>query len=121
MKNIRHIFFDLDNTLWDHRKNAYLTIRDLFSKQQIAEQYQIDFEEFHSTYHIINERLWEQIRDGEIDKNYLRKHRFYDTFLKFGVDDATLADYFEHHFLDEILKYNELVDGALEAVSYTHL
>ena len=55
MKNIRHIFFDLDNTLWDHRKNAYLTIRDLFSKQQIAEQYQIDFEEFHSAYHIINE------------------------------------------------------------------
>ena len=104
--------------MWDHRKNAYLTIRDLFSKQQIAEQYQIDFEEFHSGYYTINERLWEQIRDGDIDKNYLRKHRFYDTFLKFGVDDATLADYFEHHFLDEILKYNELVDGALEVLNY---
>ncbi len=30
MKNIRHIFFDLDNTLWDHRKNAYLTLKDIF-------------------------------------------------------------------------------------------
>ena len=114
MKNVRHIFFDLDNTLWDHRKNAYLTIKDLFSKQAISDKYKIDFEEFHTAYHIINERLWEQIRDEEIDKEYLRKHRFYDTFLKFGIDDQVLADYFEHHFLDEILKYNELVDGALD-------
>lgn len=118
MKNVRHIFFDLDNTLWDHRKNAYLTIQELFKNQEISEKYKIDFEEFHSTYHIINEKLWEQIRDGEIDKEYLRKHRFYDTFLNFGVDDANLADYFEHHFLDEILKYNELVDGALDLLNY---
>ncbi|MFC0345618.1 YjjG family noncanonical pyrimidine nucleotidase [Epilithonimonas hispanica] len=118
MKNVRHIFFDLDNTLWDHRKNAYLTIKELFSQQKISEKYNIDFEEFHTTYHIINERLWEQIRDGEIDKEYLRKHRFYDTFLKFGIDDAILADYFEHHFLDEILNYNELVDGTLDLLNY---
>lgn len=118
MKNVRHIFFDLDNTLWDHRKNAYLTIKELFSQQNISAKYKIDFEEFHTAYHIINERLWEQIRDEEIDKEYLRKHRFYDTFLKFGIDDQILADYFEHHFLDEILKYNELVDGALDLLNY---
>jgi len=118
MKNIRHIFFDLDNTLWDHRKNAYLTIKELFAQKKISEKYNIDFEEFHTAYHIINERLWEQIRDEEIDKEYLREHRFYDTFLKFGIDDQPLADYFEHHFLDEILKYNKLVDGALDLLNY---
>jgi putative hydrolase of the HAD superfamily len=118
MKNIRHIFFDLDNTLWDHRKNAYLTIRELFSQQKIGEKYSIDFELFHDAYHEINEKLWEQIRDGEIDKEYLRKYRFYNTFLRFGVDDQVLSDYFEHHFLDEILKYNELVPGAADLLDY---
>lgn len=118
MKNIRHIFFDLDNTLWDHRKNAYLTIKELFINQEISLKYKIDFEEFHTSYHLINEKLWELMRDEKIDKEYLRKHRFYDTFLKFGVDDENLADYFEHHFLDEILKYNELVDGALDLLNY---
>lgn len=118
MKNIRHIFFDLDNTLWDHRKNAYLTIRELFKNQKIAEKYNIDFESFHDAYHEINEKLWEQIRDGEIDKEYLRKYRFYNTFLRFGVDDQDLSDYFEHHFLDEILKYNELVPGAADLLDY---
>lgn len=122
---IQHIFFDLDNTIWDHRKNAYLTIKDLFEKEEISLKYNIDFEEFHSVYHEINESLWEKIRDGIIDKEYLRKHRFYDTFHHFNVDDEELAMYFEEHFLDRILNHNELVEGAeyileyLKAKNYT--
>ncbi|MCU7614751.1 YjjG family noncanonical pyrimidine nucleotidase [Chryseobacterium sp. GMJ5] len=122
---IQHIFFDLDNTLWDHRRNAYLTIKDLFEKEEITLNYHIDFQEFHSVYHDINESLWEKIRDGEIDKEYLRKHRFYDTFLHFGIDDEELSMFFEEHFLDKILHYNYLVESAdyileyLKAKNYT--
>ena len=107
MKNIRHIFFDLDNTLWDHRKNAKLTLEKLFEKYQIQEKFQIKFEDFHTKYDKINEHLWELIRDEKIDKEYLRKHRFYDTFLHFDVDNFELAQIFEHQFLDEIIAYNE--------------
>jgi len=122
---IQHIFFDLDNTLWDHRKNAYLTIKHLFEQEEIALKYNIDFEEFHAVYHEVNESLWEKIRDGIIDKEYLRKHRFYDTFNHFNVDDEELSMYFEEHFLDKILNHNELVEGAeyileyLKAKNYT--
>lgn len=115
---IQHIFFDLDNTLWDHRRNAYLTIKDLFDKEEITLKYNIDFEEFHSVYHEINEKLWEQIRDGEIDKEYLRKHRFYDTFKHFGIDDLELSMFFEEHFLDKILNYNHLVESAEYVLDY---
>ncbi|VXC51810.1 MULTISPECIES: YjjG family noncanonical pyrimidine nucleotidase [Chryseobacterium] len=115
---IQHIFFDLDNTLWDHRRNAYLTIKDLFDKEEITLKYNIDFEEFHSVYHEINEKLWEQIRDGEIDKEYLRKHRFYDTFKHFGIDDLELSMFFEEHFLDKILNYNHLVESAEYILDY---
>lgn len=115
---IQHIFFDLDNTLWDHRRNAYLTIKDLFEKEEIGLKYNINFDEFHSVYHEINEKLWEDIRDGVIDKDYLRKHRFYDTFKRFDVDDAELSMYFEEHFLDKILNHNELVEGAEYILEY---
>lgn len=115
---IQHIFFDLDNTLWDHRRNAYLTIKDLFEKEEINLKYNIDFEEFHSVYHDINEKLWEDIRDEIIDKAYLRKHRFYDTFKHFNVDDEQLSMYFEEHFLDKILNYNELVEGTEYILEY---
>ena len=115
---IQHIFFDLDNTLWDHRRNAYLTIKDLFDREEISLKQQIDFEEFHAIYHDINENLWALIRDAKIDKEYLRKHRFYDTFLHFGIDDLQLSMYFEEHFLDQILKYNFLVESADVILDY---
>lgn len=115
---IRHIFFDLDNTLWDHRKNARLAINDIFNKAEIGKRFSLSFDEFHREYFTINENLWAQIRDGEIDKDYLRKHRFYDSFLFFGIDDAALAEEFEEAFLNEILHYNELVEGTIEILDY---
>ena len=118
MKNIRHIFFDLDNTLWDHRKNAVLTLEELFQRKEISEKYNILFHEFHAKYDEINEDLWVKIRDGIIDKDFLRKHRFYDTFLHFDVDNFELAQIFEHQFLDEIIAYNELIEGSIEILEY---
>lgn len=118
MTNIRHIFFDLDNTLWDHRNNAYLTLKEIYKRENVQEKYNLGFEDFHREYFTINERLWAQIRDGEIDKEYLRKHRFYDSFLFFGIDDYDLAQVFEQNFLDEILNYNDLVEGAFELLEY---
>ncbi|KMQ71969.1 YjjG family noncanonical pyrimidine nucleotidase [Chryseobacterium koreense] len=115
---IQHIFFDLDNTLWDHRKNAYHTLKEIYRAERVKENHNLDFEDFHREYFTINERLWEQIRDGEIDKEYLRKHRFYDSFLFFGIDDFELAQTFENNFLDTILKYNDLVEGAFEILEY---
>lgn len=115
---IQHIFFDLDNTLWDHRRNAYLTLKDIYKREDVYKKYSLPFEEFHKEYFTINERLWEQIRDGEIDKEYLRAHRFYDSLLFFGIDDQALADTFERNFLDEILNYNDLVDGAFQLLEY---
>lgn len=115
---IQHIFFDLDNTLWDHRRNAKLALEDLFKREQIRAKYSLTFEEFHKEYFTVNENLWAQIRDGEIDKEYIRKFRFYNTFLFFGIDDFELAQRFEINFLDEIVSYNHLVEGAFELLEY---
>ncbi|WP_417428696.1 YjjG family noncanonical pyrimidine nucleotidase [Halpernia sp.] len=115
---IRHIFFDLDNTLWDHRKNARLTLGILFKRYQVEELHQISFEDFHTAYDFINEDLWAKIRDEKIDKEYLRKHRFYDSFLKFEIDDFALSQKFENQFLDEIIAFNEVVPGSIEILDY---
>lgn len=118
MQKINHVFFDLDNTLWDHRKNAKLTLQNLFIQHQIEKSHQISFNDFHEAYHIINEELWAGLRDEKIDKAYLRKHRFYNSFLKFNIDDFELSQLFEHSFLDEIVAFNEVVEGTFEILDY---
>ena len=115
---IQHIFFDLDNTLWDYRHNAYLALNQIFTRERIQDLHGISFEEFHREYYTVNENLWSKIRDKEIDKAYLRKHRFYDTFQFFGIDDLGLSQFFENTFLSEILNFNDLVEGAAEILEY---
>lgn len=115
---IRHIFFDLDNTLWDHHKNAKLTLEELFSEENITEKYALSFESFYPVYYRINEELWDQLRDGAIDKAFLRKHRFYNVFLALGIDDFILSQRLEKHFLERILSHNHLLPSAIETLSY---
>lgn len=115
---LRHIFFDLDNTLWDHRKNARLTLEILFKRYEVEEIYNRNFEDFHFQYDLVNEQLWADLRDEKIDKNFLQKHRFYDTFLNLNIDDFALAQKFENQFLDEIIAFNEVVPGAFEILDF---
>lgn len=113
-----HLFFDLDNTLWDHRKNAQLTLEMLFKREELFEKYGLYFNDFYREYYTVNERLWELIRDGKITKEYLREHRFLDTFAVFDIIDPILAERFENQFLDEILQFNELVEGTSDLLEY---
>lgn len=115
---IKHLFFDLDNTLWDHRKNAYITLKEIFISENIEEIYDLEFKDFYCEYYTINENLWAQIRDGKIDKSYLRKHRFYDSFLFFNIDNMPLSEHFETRFLNEVIQHNELVEGSVEILDY---
>ncbi len=62
----------------------FSTLEELFQENKFPEKYTSSFHEFHAKYDEINEDLWVKIRDGIIDKDFLRKHRFYDTFLHFG-------------------------------------
>jgi hypothetical protein len=39
-------FFDLDNTLWDHRRNAYLTIKDLFENRKSVQSIRLTLKNF---------------------------------------------------------------------------
>jgi len=115
---IQNVFFDLDNTLWDHRKNAYLTIKDTFEDKEVQRLYGIEFEDFHKKYDEINEALWVLLRDGKIDKQFLKKNRFPNTFSELGIDNLPLAEYFEANFLDSDIAHSELVYGAEEILNY---
>lgn len=115
---MQHIFFDLDNTLWDHRRNAECILKELFQRENLAEKYSLSFPEFYKEYFNINENLWALLRDGKIEKEYLRETRFPQAFGFFGIDDAALSERFENSFLDELVTYNHLVEGTLDILEY---
>ena len=91
MSKYKHIFFDLDRTLWDFDNNSLETFKDLYNIYNVEKNLNCDFLSFHNSYKKHNSLLWEKYRKGEIKKEYLSLHRFIFTLNDFGYDDKILA------------------------------
>jgi len=86
----KSVFFDLDRTLWDFESNAMDTFIEMYDKHNLNVIFP-DFDTFHKTYRGINKQLWEEYRNGNIEKEVLKYKRFELTLEEFGYQDETLA------------------------------
>ena len=59
----RHLFFDLDHTLWDFNENARLTLGELYGELELEKAGVDNFEHFLKVYLAHNEQLWEKIQE----------------------------------------------------------
>jgi len=86
---IKHLFFDLDHTLWDFETNSNQSFKFIFKQFDIK----VDFKKFKNTYYPINENYWKRFRDNAISKEELRFGRLNDTFVKLNVrvNDALIV------------------------------
>lgn len=110
-----HLFFDLDNTLWDFNRNSRQAISETFLYFNLQECGS-DFDEFFRTYSKHNDLLWAKYRKKEIHKNELKRQRFQKTFddLKIaGIDAVEMND----HYLGVMPLQTILIEGALDVLS----
>ena len=96
----RHLFFDLDHTLWDFEANARATLEELYTSLQLEEKGVDDFELFYTNYLVHNERLWEQYRNGFIKQNELRSKRMRLALLDFKIVNEELSEEMNVRFLE---------------------
>ena len=90
--NIKHIFFDLDRTLWDFESNSLQTLTELFNQFNLSNLGMNSAENFIRKYKIHNERLWDLYREDKITKEELRGKRFYLTLKEYGIEDERLSE-----------------------------
>ena len=94
----RHLFFDLDHTLWDFEKNASETLHTLYERHNFARFGTFAVEDFMRVYSNINHALWRLYQGNKISQDQLREVRFTRTLAKLGVPEdqvpATISDEF---------------------------
>ena len=90
-KAYKHLFFDLDHTLWDFDRNSELTLRKLYNEYQLADRGITDFDAFFRSYCIHNDKLWERFRNGYIRRDELRWKRIWLALIDFKIGDTALA------------------------------
>jgi putative hydrolase of the HAD superfamily len=97
LKTYRHLFFDLDHTLWDFEKNADETLRTLFELHNLG-RYGFSVDTFIARYSEVNHALWRLYQANKIGQQELRSVRFVRTLTKLGVPEdevpATISDQF---------------------------
>jgi putative hydrolase of the HAD superfamily len=116
VNNIKHIFFDLDRTLWDFETNSRKVISDLFHENNLADRCQVPFCEFIEKYEEINFFLWDKYQKAEITKQQLRSSRFFNAMQHFGHDDFELGYKMEEEYVKRSPWQKSLMPGAEETL-----
>ena len=116
-KKYTHLFFDLDNTLWDFETNSRYAMQETFRILQL-EKTGVDFDEFFETYSKYNSELWTAYRKREVTKKELTRQRFQLTFDFFNINNLD-ARAMNDLYLQEMPKQSHLIEGAKEILDYT--
>lgn len=109
----KHLFFDLDHTLWDFEKNAEESLTELYQRHDLHLR-QITANDFVSTYSRINAEMWELYHKGIIDKEHLRTQRFVKTFVELGVEEQHVPDSLWDEYLELLPLRTNLLPYASE-------
>ncbi|GAC1437865.1 MAG: YjjG family noncanonical pyrimidine nucleotidase [Sediminibacterium sp.] len=114
----RHLFFDLDHTLWDFETNAKETLYDLYLANALTDRGVGDFEWFFTRYSYHNERLWDRYTKGFIKQEELRWKRMWLALLDFKIADEPLARSLAVQFLEGLPGKTNLFPYVFEVLDY---
>ncbi|PZF72328.1 YjjG family noncanonical pyrimidine nucleotidase [Taibaiella soli] len=117
-KTYKHLFFDLDHTLWDFDSNSEQTLKKLYQEYDLESIGITDFDAFYQVYNTHNDRLWERFRNGFIKREELRWKRIWYTLLDFKIGDTSLAYEMSAAYLEILPTQKMLMPHAKELLDY---
>ena len=116
--NKKHIFFDLDHTLWDFDKNSALTFEKIFELNKLA----VNLNDFLEVYVPINFKYWKLYREEKVDKKTLKFSRLNDAFKAMEIDiSSRMVHKLSDDYITHLCTFNHLFAGAIDLLDYlTH-
>ncbi|MCW3120187.1 MAG: noncanonical pyrimidine nucleotidase, YjjG family [Chitinophagaceae bacterium] len=114
----RHLFFDLDHTLWDFEANSKATLKELYQSLDLEKKGIYNFGLFYKNYLEHNEKLWERYRNGYIKQEDLRIKRMRHSLLDFKIADEELAQAMSVKFLELLPTRTILFPFTKEILEY---
>ena len=112
----RHLFFDLDHTLWDFDKNSNEALAEMHTHYALHEA--IALENFVATFLHVNEGLWRKHDANIIDQNTLRLTRFPLVFEALGIEVPHTSEQLSAMYLDLMPRKPHVLPYAIEVLEY---
>ena len=112
---IKHVFFDLDHTLWDFDKNSGLTFNKIFKLNNIDTK----LDDFLAVYEPINLKYWKLYREEKVTKSALRYGRLKEAFDTINIKvEEDMINHLSEAYIDHLSSFNHLFEGTIEILDY---
>lgn len=113
----RHLFFDLDHTLWDFETNANETLATLYDRHALA-RHGIRLPDFNRVYNEVNHALWRLYQANKVTQVQLREIRFVRTLGKLGMAAADVPPTLSAEFTDILPEKSAVFPHTHETLAY---
>ena len=114
----KHLFFDLDHTLWDFDTNARETLDEIYTIFELNKLGVMPFEVFYNYYKFHNEVLWDKYHKGLVTADELKWKRMSRTLLEFKIADEILSKNLSEKFLEILPTKKELFPDTIEVLDF---
>ena len=114
----KHLFFDLDHTLWDFDANAKIALTEMYSFFNLKLLQVEPFESFYRHYLHHNQILWDRYHKGFITAEELKWRRMWRTLLEFKIGDEKLAREISEKFLETLPVQKGVFPHTFEILDY---
>jgi len=116
-KSYKHIFFDLDHTLWDFDRNTSEAIAEIYEIFNFSE-WSFTFRDFIKYFYEANALLWDKFNHGKIDRTNLRNSRFRIILGKLGISAEQVPSGIGDAYLEIAPSKTKLIDYTHEILQY---
>jgi putative hydrolase of the HAD superfamily len=116
----KHLFFDLDHTLWDFERNSAECLADIYETFDLKGLNISNLETFQKEFSLVNRHQWSLLEKNLITHEDLRRRRFQETLENLGVKDLKKSFGLEinEYFLELLPKMAHLIEGAVDVLEY---
>ena len=113
--NKKHVFFDLDHTLWDFDVNSRLAFENVFKKHKIA----LTIDDFLEVYVPVNENYWKLYQENKVSSEKLRYGRLKESFdlLQIMLHEDQIFN-MSDDYLQFLPTHNRLLEGPVDLLEY---
>ena len=115
MRTYDHLFFDLDNTLWDFTTNSRLAMEQTLIQNGLIPRL-ASFDSYFRYYEQINHSLWNDYHSKKITKQKLITERFSRSMQPFGIIDYDWK-VLNSRYLENMALQTQLFPGTLETLT----
>lgn len=116
----KHLFFDLDHTLWDFDRNSAESIAELYEQHRLGELGIPSADDFSEKFIEVNRKLWRAFDLNELTHTYIRENRFPMVLAALGLDDVAGFPDLNEGYLQLLPRKAHLTEAARDLLDHLH-